>query len=295
MPNPSISLLTDRGVVAVTGDDAIKLMDGLVTADLDRLATEPAVHTALLSPQGKILFEFFLVHTDNGLLVDMARAAIPEFVKRLTMYRLRAKAVFNDESGRFAVAALWGAETQLPAGIIAYADPRGSGMGLRLIVPADRLQEIPADVVSEDSYHDHRIAHGVGEGGRDYPIGDAWPHEANFDRMRSVDFRKGCYVGQEVVSRMQHKTVVRKRVTGLTSATGLVTGAEIKAGDVVVGAVGSVCGDGRRALALLKLDRIADALEQGTTVTAGDADITVDPAAIERYRAEVAAKKTGGA
>ena len=115
-------------------------------------------------------------------------------------------------------------------------------------------------------------------------MGDTFPHEANYDLMGSVSFRKGCYVGQEVVSRMQHKTVVRKRVVRLTGGA-LATGGEVRAGDAVIGTIGTVA-DGK-ALALLRLDRVAEALDKGQPLTAGGDGIEVDREAVERYRRSV--------
>ncbi len=127
------------------------------------------------------------------------------------------------------------------------------------------------------------------EGGKDYEFGDAYPHEADLDLFNGVSFKKGCYVGQEVVSRMQHKTVVRKRVVMVSGAAGLAAGADILFGEAAVGRVGSV--DGRHALDMLRLDRAAEAQDKGIALTAGGIEVTPDANEVARYRS--AAAKTG--
>jgi tRNA-modifying protein YgfZ len=137
-------------------------------------------------------------------------------------------------------------------------------------------------------YHAHRIAVGVPEGGEDYDFGDAYPHEADFDLFNGVSFTKGCYVGQEVVARMQNKTVARKRVAKVTGAGRLETGQNVMFGDVPIGKVGSVFGV--NALAMLRLDRAIEALEKGILLTAGGVALVADEAALDRYRASTAAR-----
>ena len=262
---PFIAPLAERGVVRASGPNTIKLLDGILTNDLERLARQPVIHAGLLSPQGKILFAVFLAADGDGVLIDVRRAAVTDLVKRLELYRLRAKVAFEDVSERIMVAALWGGEPELPAGVLGGADPRATGLGQRLFLPPQRQVEIAARVVDATAYDDRRIAAGVADEERDYAVGDTFPHEANFDLTGCVDFSKGCFVGQEVVSRMQHKTVVRKRVVGITVPTGaarLRAGADLSVTGVpaTVGRVGSVSRDGLAGLAFVKLDRIAEAL-----------------------------------
>jgi folate-binding protein YgfZ len=266
-----IALLADRGVISVEGADAGKFLQGLVTNDVAKLQSEPAIHTGLLSPQGKILFEFFVVKDGGKFLIDVARDRVADLIKRLTLYKLRAAVTIADVSKDVAVYADFGGETVLDRGIV-YRDPRQAELGNRVII--NDGPEITATVDAQ-AYHAHRVALAVPEGGRDYIFGDAFPHEARFDELGGVSFSKGCFVGQEVVSRMEHRGTARKRVVPVSLRGGtLAEGASIQAGGVEIGRIGTVAG--QRALALLRLDRADEFAAKGVPLMAGDATVTVD-------------------
>jgi tRNA-modifying protein YgfZ len=287
MPRASIAHLSDRGVVQASGADAGQLLDSLITSDMDQLGAHAALHAGLLSPQGKILFAFFVVKSGGDFLLDVARDRAADLAKRLNFYKLRAAAQFTDISADVMVVASWHQPPPGAGGFLAYADPRSAELGHRLILPAARACELGAMTASADDYHALRVLCGVPEEGRDYPLGDAFPHEANFDLLHGVSFTKGCYVGQEVVSRMQNKTVVRKRIVPI-GGTDLRSGVEITHGAGVIGTIGTVAGD--KALAMLRLDRAVEAADKGQALMAGGSAITVAPAALERYRASVLAR-----
>lgn len=292
-----IALLEDRGVVAVTGADAAKLLAGLVTNDMARLDTEAALYAALLTPQGKILFDFLIVKVDGGFLLDTAREGIGDLVKRLSMYKLRSNVAIRDASAEFAVAAAWGADGAVPAltlageGSHAFADPRLPALGLRVLMDAraadGELGSLGAERVSAEAYHAHRIGLGVPEGGRDFPLGDTFPHEALMDQLNGVSFTKGCFVGQEVVSRMQHRATVRKRVVPVTGENDLPAGPlPVLAGEVEIGRLGSVAG--ARGLALMRLDRAAQARRDGVAVTADGVPLSVEAPSFASFSIEAA-------
>jgi folate-binding protein YgfZ len=260
-----IARLADRGVVRVIGTDAEKLLQGVISNDMELLAAQPAIHAALLTPQGKILFDFFVVRAGDGFLLDVARDKAVDLAKRLNLYKLRAKVGIQDVSEDYRVLALWGSpggrEETIETGTVLFADPRLPALGLRILADARSARgEVAAadalDAAPED-YHAHRIALGVPEGGKDYALGDTFPHEADLDQLGGVSFSKGCFVGQEVVSRMQNRGNVRKRVVPIQGEGPLASGAEVKVGAAAIGTVGSVAG--RLALALLRLDRAAEA------------------------------------
>ena len=201
-------VLPDRGIVAVNGSDATKLLQGLVTNDVALLDTQPAIYAGLLSPQGKILFDFIVVKTPDGALIDVAKDQAAALVKRLTMYKLRAAVTITDVSADHTVVAAFGPDAQFGQGIV-YSDPRLPDLGLRAIVETKDAVAVNSEA---SAYHAFRIGLGVPEGGRDYAFGDAFPHEALFDQLHGVSFTKGCYVGQEIVSRMEHRGTARKRI-----------------------------------------------------------------------------------
>ena len=296
MPEALLALLPDRGVVSVTGPDARGFLDNLITNDMALLDSQEALHAGLLSPQGKILFEFMIVKTPAGFLLETALEQTAALAKRLMLYKLRAKIEIKDAPGEVIVAASFGDVRARPQGAIAFVDPRSAALGDRLLLPAPAVGDLVAKTaarrMSADLVTVRRIALGVPEAGRDYTLGDAFPHEADFDLFNGVSFAKGCYVGQEVVARMQNKTVVRKRVARVKGAALLTSGTDVTVGDAVIGKIGSVAGD--RSLAMLRLDRVVESLDKGQAITSGGIALTVDAEMLARYRTSIAEKAANG-
>jgi folate-binding protein YgfZ len=269
----NLALLADRGIVRVAGADAKKLLQGLITNDMERIAPGSAIHAALLSPQGKILFEFFVAGREGEFLLETAAAEAANLSKRLSLYKLRANVEISEVSGQYAVFALWGdaaVGSVALTGATAFVDPRLAELGVRIIAPPEAQSALVAatgaPLATADDWHRHRIALGVPEAGRDYRLGDTFLHEANFDQLNGVSFSKGCFIGQEVASRMQHRGGGRKRVVIVEGSAALAGNAAVTAGSVTLGSIGSV--DGGRALALLRLDRAAEALAKGLVISA---------------------------
>ena len=282
-----LARLDDQGVISVTGPDAKSFLDNLLTNDMDLLDRQSALHAALLTPQGKILFAFLVVKTSDGYLLETDRASVPGLLKRLTLYKLRAKVALDDLSASRSVLVAWdGPPPEGPPEALAYPDPRAAGFATRLNVPAAFAADFAQSWVPVSAYDLHRIAHAIPEAGRDYLLGDTFPHEANFDRLAGVSFTKGCFVGQEVVARMQHKSVSRKRVVRVTGAADLAEGAAILIGEAVIGRIGTTVD--QNALALLRLDRAAEARSKGLPLTAGGVPLTVDAASLDAYEHAVA-------
>jgi folate-binding protein YgfZ len=277
------TLLSDRAVVQVTGPATRAFLQGLITNDIDKAKSGSAIHAGLLTPQGKILFDFFVVLAGDGFLFELARAKACEFVQRLGFYKLRAQVdIAEDPSVR--VVAAEGVPPRLPDGAIAYADPRLPELGLRLLLPANAsIGDLGCGLGNEDEYHAKRIALGVPEGGRDYAFGDTFPHEALFDQLNGVDFKKGCFVGQEVVSRMEHRGISRKRIASVKGEGPLPpSGTEITIGGNSIGTLGSV--SGHSGLALLRLDRAEEAQAAGQPLRAGDVTIALNIPTWARFK-----------
>ena len=288
MTAAKIALLEDRGAVSVTGEDAAKFLDNIISNDMGLLDTQNAIFAGLLSPQGKILFEFFVVKSADGYLLDVAKSQVMALIQRLNMYKLRANVAIDDGAIFFTLLTLWGAdaashgETKRSVG---FDDPRALGLGRRIFADS----RFSADIAnatnglghSADDYHAHRIALGVPEGGRDYAFGELFPHEALFDQLHGVSFTKGCYVGQEIVARMEHRGTAKKRIIRVTGSAPLPPmGTDIQAGEVVIGAMGSSAGP--QGLALLRLDRVAEFAAKGVALTAGGVTITPDLSDVAR-------------
>jgi folate-binding protein YgfZ len=280
-------LLKGRGVLRVRGAEARKYLQGLITNDIGKAQGGNAIHAGLLSPQGKILFDFFVVPEGDGFLVDVAQDKADELMQRLTFYRLRAQVEIAAEPS-LAVAAAWGGTPRLAEGGILYADPRLAELGFRMLVPkSTAATDFGCTAAAEEDYAAHRILLGVPEGGRDYAFGDAFPHEALFDQLNGVDFAKGCYVGQEVVSRMEHRGTARKRIVPVEAEASLpASGTSVEADGAAIGALGSV--SGASGLALIRLDRAEEALAGGKQLTAGGIRLALRRPAFARFAMPIA-------
>ncbi|QAU48499.1 YgfZ/GcvT domain-containing protein [Bradyrhizobium guangzhouense] len=267
------AFLPDRGVIKVAGEDARNFLNGLITTDVDRLKPGLGRFGALLTPQGKIIVDFLITEAPSGhgggFLIDCPKPLADGLATKLKFYKLRAKVTVDILD--LGVLAAWdGQPAALPD--LAFADPRHAELGTRILIPEDLKQKlsdlIGAELVDASEYESHRIALGVPRGGLDFMYSDAFPHETNMDRLAGVDFDKGCYVGQEVVSRMQHRGTARTRsVKVLLEDSSPEIGVSVMAGDKAVGTMGSSAKG--KGIALVRIDRVADALDAGQPLTAG--------------------------
>lgn len=273
--------LLERGVVEVKGPDARHFLHNLLTTDVGRIVPGTAGYGGLLTPQGKILFDFIVHDAGDRFLLDVARDKVAELIRRLGFYRLRAAVEIADRSEELSVVVAWDGEVTLPAGAIVAADPRLAALGSRAIIGADAtLPE--AGRTTPGAYRAHRIRLGVPEGGSDFAFGDAFPHDADMDQLGGVDFGKGCYTGQEVVARMEHRGTARRRVIAVTADTALPgPGTPVMAGGIELGTLGS--SDGSAGLASLRLDRVAEAVRAGRPITADGVPLQVAIPAWARF------------
>lgn len=290
------ALLPDRGVIKLSGDDARSFLNGLITADIEHLEPGTGRFGALLTPQGKIIVDFFVTAVPEehggGVLIDCPRQLAQPLATKLGFYKLRAKVTVENLSGSLAVVAAWDGDPAVQPDL-SFADPRAAGLGWRILVPAELAAKtavlIGATLGDPAVYTAHRISCGVPQGGIDFAYGDAFPHEANMDRIGAVDFDKGCYVGQEVVSRMQHRGTARTRTVGvILDGEAPPPGTAILAGERQVGTLGSSAG--REALAVVRVDKVADALDAGITLAAGTATLRLsDPEAVRNLQKKTVA------
>jgi hypothetical protein len=258
-----VAPLTSRAVIKVSGPDWRDFLQGLLTQDVETLATGEIRFGALLTPQGKLLFDLFLIGREDGCWLDVAAARRDALIQRLTIYRLRAKV--RIEALEVAIAALW------PGTAEGWrSDPRLAALGARgydAAIPGN------ATIVDEAGYHRHRLGLGVPDPDGDCPAETAYPIEANYDLLNGIDFRKGCFVGQETTSRMKRRGLIKNRMLPITfSGPPPAFGAEVLAGERRAGEV--LSGQNGWAMALLRLDRIEDALlsVEGRTVFVTRAD-----------------------
>ncbi len=256
--------LDDRAVVRIAGPEAKAFLQNVLTLDIEGVDRAGSGYGALLTPQGKILWDFVLHKTEDGYAADIRSDEAGAFVKRLKLYKLRAK-VEIAPAPELAVYAAWSDLSE--QGGEGRPDPRLAALGLRwLAAPSGATDASAAD------WHRHRIAHAIPEGGVDFLFGDAFPTDAGLDSLHGVAFDKGCYIGQEVVSRMRHRGTARRRIVALSAETALPDpGAEIVGGTTPLGRLGSSA-DGH-AIGLVRLDRLRAALDAHLPVRAGEEEV----------------------
>ncbi|CAN7448053.1 folate-binding protein YgfZ [Mesorhizobium amorphae] len=264
-----IALLKDRALISVSGLDAEHFLQNILTTDLDALAAGEAKPGALLSPQGKILFDFLISRAgEDGFVLDCRTDVADDFVRRLMLYRLRAK-VGIAKADQTLVSVAWGSDS-----IASHSDSTEvSDRRFRDIAVRRRYGSAAGDGDAA-AWRALRIAHGIAESGSDYALGDAFPHDVLLDETGGVGFKKGCYVGQEVVSRMQHRGTARRRVLIASAQAPLpAPGTELTVSGRPVGTLGST--QGAAGLAIARIDRVKAALDSGQPVMAGEIAVTL--------------------
>lgn len=238
--------MTQRRILRLTGSDTTSFLQGLISNDITRL-DDGLVYTALLTPQGKYIADFFLARDDNGdVLLDVDDTLADALTTRLNMYRLRADVAIAPSGLN-----LQRGTGPAPAG--ALADPRHADMGWRAYSTA------PASDDGTD-WDAIRVAHCIPETGIELGP-DSFILEAGFETLNGVDFRKGCYVGQEVTARMKHKTELRKGLRVVEISGAAPAGTEITADGKAAGTLFTQSGD--RAIAYLRLDRAGGDMQAG--------------------------------
>lgn len=261
---PSLAL-QDRVVLRASGPDAGRLLQDVLTPDLDQLQAGQALPGALLTPQGKIMFDFLISRSEpDGFLIEIARDFAEDFAKRMLLYKLRAKMEIRGETG-------------LSVGVVWDETPPEDALLDRRFRQEPKVYriygtEVPASTAEPNDYRRLRIAAGVAEGGVDYALSDVFPHDVLFDLNGGISFKKGCFVGQEVVSRMQHRGTARRRIAIVTAPEPLPQdGTPITADAKPAGALGSTVNG--EALAIVRTDRIAATLESGGDIRIGSVPV----------------------
>ncbi len=238
----------DRAVISLAGDGVLAFLDNLLTCDCADLAEGAAVYGALLMPQGKILHDLFVYNDGHHVLLDCAANQRPALLQRLAVYKLRAKIQITLDNELEV-----GVHMERPEEGKAYADPRVAAMGFRSFNSPGSLINAP----SSTAYDERRIMVGLGDSNADIGSEQMFPHEANLDQMNAVSFSKGCYVGQEVVSRVQHRGTARSRMLPVVADDLLMSGEAIMNAQVQVGTLLSTLHT--RGLALVRIDKLSDA------------------------------------
>ena len=262
-----------RGLVCVAGPDAVTLLNGLLTQNVEAAGPEACVYAAMLTPQGKFLFELFILAPEAGTYwIDVSDPAA--FAKRLSLYRLRSKVTIEDKSAGYVVGAVWNGES-LPKSALSYPDPRHANLARRFIAPRAELN-LGDEAAAFATYEHERFGLGVPDLAADLLVEKDFILEGLMDEMGGVDFHKGCYVGQEMTSRMKRRTTVKTKLCriGFDGPTPAFE-TPILADGWEVGRMRSA-GEGV-GLALIRFDRAHKALGEGHALQAGDQVIRLDP------------------
>lgn len=255
---PKIAL-PERSLISISGADAEGFLHNLITTDVEGLPAGEARPGALLTPQGKILFDFLIWRSGMAFILECDTLQADALIKRLTMYKLRAAVAIAIEGQGVTVS--WGEDADLATGVVDSASSLGGV----------QVRRAPGLVGSGDLklYDALRIEAGLAISGRDFALQDAFPHDILFDKDGGVSFKKGCYVGQEVVSRMQHRGTARRRVVHVHGDSALPpSGTELTAGAKPIGTLGTVVD--KAGLAIVRIDRAGEAIQQGVDILAGD-------------------------
>jgi folate-binding protein YgfZ len=259
--------LENRGVLRLSGTDARSFLQGLITSDMNKVSATKAIYATMLTPQGKFLYDFFIAEQDGSFIIDVNKEQLPAIVKKLSMYKLRSDVKIEDVSGGYKVVALVGdgalplvGETsagnakQIADGVV-FVDPRSAKLFVRGLVGHEYKPGFEAGKFAE--YEKIRIEAGIASGDIDMESEGAYPLFFGMDELNGVDFKKGCYVGQEVTARMHHKTELRKKIYVIEAVDKLPLqdfGAEVTAGDEKIGKL--LSSSGSFALALLLREKV---------------------------------------
>jgi folate-binding protein YgfZ len=281
--------LPARGVIEVAGEDRVAFLQGLVSNDVAKASASRAIYAALLTAQGRYLFDFFIIARGDALYIDAEASRLAELQRRLAIYKLRAKVALSDASAKLAVAAAWGDGTAPALGLTgdsgaatefaggaAYVDPRLEALGARFLLPRDSIdapKQAGFATGDAEAYDRHRLALGVPDGTRDLAPEKALLMESGFDELNGIDWQKGCYMGQELTARMKYRALVKKRLlpVAIEGAADVAPGTAITQDGGEAGEMLSMR-DGR-GLALLRLDAVDAAQGNGAGLKAGAAII----------------------
>lgn len=289
MTGRSFLVLENRGLLTIAGEDRRTFLQGLISNDIGKATAARAIYASLLTAQGRFLHDFFVAEIGDTFYIDAEAARLDDLRRRLTLYRLRSKVTLAAVSDQYAVVALFGpgatASLRLPAepghatgfaGGVAFVDPRLAAMGARAIVPRTQIDEVSGAGFTPATHADYehvRLSLGVPDGSRDLPIEKALLLENGFDELHGVDWKKGCYIGQEVTARMKYRSLVRKQLMPVRIE------GELPPPGTPVLLNGEDAGEMRSALdgqglALLRVDAVERADREGLRLTAGSAVLT---------------------
>ena len=272
MPPIAYTHLTNRGIISVTGSDSRDFLQGIISNDITLVSPNKTIYAALLTPQGKYLFDFFISQSGEKLLIECEKDRVPDLMKRLRIYKLRANADLVDETETYSIFAIWGDDAAQATGLhnerglaheisggTQFIDPRLNTAGVRSVLPIEvaeaQLQSLAAEPASASDYDLHRLKLGLPDASRDLVVDKAILIESGFDELNGVDWNKGCYIGQELTARTKYRGLVKKRLISVfIEGAAPEPGTPIMVGDKNAGEMRS--SNAGHGIALLRLDQL---------------------------------------
>lgn len=260
--------LSNRGILKLSGSEVDSFLQGLISNDVTRANGERAIYAALLTPQGKFLYDFFIVRSADELFIDCREDDLPSFSKKLKMYKLRSDVTLEDVSSDYQISVIFGdrlsdilpdghEQKDLSDGAIIYRDPRLLEAGIRVISPVSfDMQAICDQVATETDYQVHRIQLGLPESPTDLITDKSILLESGFDELNGVDWKKGCYMGQELTARTKYRGLIKKRLVPFTLDGDAHPGDDVILNDKVIGDIRSV--EQGTGIAMIKIDALRD-------------------------------------
>ena len=254
MEKDQIIILENRGLISITGDDAKEYLQNIITNDINKVTKINSIFAALLSPQGKYLFDFFVVKDHEGYLIDCDGNSVKELVVNLSKYKIRSKVEIKDLSSNYVVGVmnfenfkiiqkeLGKQETTLEyRESPIFVDPRDKDLGARIISPLEKLyltiKKLKLKIVENNSYIEKAFIKGIPVEGLSNLKEQLFGLEINFEKLNAIDFKKGCYVGQENTARMKLKNKIRRQLMPIKAECEIKIGDEIKFNDTVIGKI----------------------------------------------------------
>ena len=264
--------INDRSIVEITGPDAAHFLERLITTDVEKLNVNELLPGALLSPQGKVLFDFLIGKLTNGFFIDITDQLADTFAKRLKLYKLRSDVEIS-ESIKQVTTISWendSVPSQIDSAFIDKRFPDNEKVIRRYDKNSSPIAIYEPALKQWDLL---RIQYAIPESGKDFALNDVFPHDINFDQLGAISYKKGCYVGQEIVSRMHHRGTARRRTLIAEAEQNLPSSGTIEANGKTIGELGTVFD--RQALALVRIDRAKAAMDNGIALTVNDIPLTL--------------------
>ncbi|WP_336294105.1 CAF17-like 4Fe-4S cluster assembly/insertion protein YgfZ [Bartonella sp. CB169] len=263
-------LLQNRKIIKVTGEEATDFLQVLITTDVTKINPQEIFPGALLSPQGKVIADFLICKRNNNYLIDIVESLAETFYKRLLLYKLHKKVEITKPLQEL-VTVSWHNELDTLNSDSIFLDKR--------FPKKEKITRIygktPFSVAEcHDNWNRLRVRYAIAESDQDYEIGKVFPHDINYDQINGLAFNKGCYIGQEIVSRIHHRRIARRRILVVKSQYKLTPGSSVEAGTKVLGYLGTCAAN--EALALMRIDHVKDAMNNNSSFTVKNAPVTIN-------------------